>query len=98
MFSQALDVPRHTDLRLEIAVQNHRAPIDMTGWTVSIPEADPWTAANAQVNWLDQAQGLAVLTATWTPTTPDTLTFRVKFTHTASQFNDAIFEMIVRYS
>lgn len=98
MFSQTLDLPRHHDLQVQIAVQHHRAPVDMTGWTITIPEADAWTTENATVAWVDQAQGIAQVVAKWTPTTPETLTFRVKFTHTASQFADAIYETIVRYS
>ena len=98
MFSQTLDLPRHTDLRVRIAVQHHRAPVDMTGWTITIPEADAWTTENATVEWVNQAQGIAEIVAAWAPDTPETLTFRVKFTNTASAFADAIYETIVRYS
>lgn len=98
MFSQTLDLPRHTDLWVQIAVRRHRAPVDMTGWTISIPQADAWTEANATIEWVDQAQGVALVRAKWTEDTPSTLRFRVKFSNTASDFADAIYETIVRYS
>ena len=65
-------------------------PINMTGWTIAIFEADAWMMANATIVWTDQANGDALLRADWTTTTPAECWVRIRATQTSDGFDDAL--------
>lgn len=89
---------RGTDIRFELAfTDDDGAPIDMSGHTIAVFEADTWGLANGSVAWTDQAGGVARLTAEWGASPPDEVWFRVRTTRTADGFDDAAPKLTVRW-
>ena len=84
-----LKLNRGTDVLHEIAFEDDNGgPVNMTGWTISIFDADPWMQANASVVWTDQAAGKASVRAIWTPTAPASVWARLAFTRTLDGHDD----------
>ena len=53
------------------------APLDMTGHTISIFAAETWGLANGSVAWVDQAAGIARISAPWAASPPAETWFRI---------------------
>jgi hypothetical protein len=73
-------------------------PINMTGWTIALFEAETWLAANGVIAWTDQAAGEARLTAAWSSSTPAKTWFIARLTRTSDGFDDALPKVTVRFS
>lgn len=85
-----LELDRGSDLFQEINVRDDDGnPINMTGWSLSILESDPWIATNATVAWTNQINGDAVIRAEWTSLTPAECWARIRFTRTSDNLDDA---------
>ena len=89
---------RGTDIRFDLAFTDDTgAPLDMTGHTIAIFEADTWGTSNGAVAWSDQAGGVARITAEWGNTPPEEVWFRVRTTRTSDGYDDAMPKLSVRF-
>lgn len=89
---------RGSDIRFELQfTDDTEAPINMTGHTIAIFEAETWGTVNGSVAWVDQAQGIARLTAEWGNTPPSETWFRVRTSRTVDGFDDALPKLTVRW-
>jgi len=90
-----------SDIRYELAfVDDDDQPIDMTGHTIEIFQAEAWGTSNGTVEWTDQAQGIALLSADWDDTPaamPEETWFRIRTTRTSDNLDDAAPKLIVRW-
>lgn len=73
------------------------APLDMTGHTISIFAAETWGLANGSVAWVDQAAGIARISAPWAASPPAETWFRIRTKRTSDDFDDAAPKLIVRW-
>lgn len=90
---------RGSDIRLELEwSDDNNQPINMTGWTVAIFEAEAWGMTNGSVAWTDQAGGVALLQASWGGSPPSSTWFRIRATRTSDGFDDALPEIKVVWS
>lgn len=89
---------RGSDIRFDLEFRDDNgAAIDMTGHTIAIFEGDTWAVANGSVAWVDQAGGIARLTAEWGSTPPEEVWFRIRTSRTADGFDDAAPKLTVRW-
>lgn len=96
--SMTLSLNRGSDLFVDLVFRDDTgAPVDMTGHTIQIVEAEPWALANASVAWVAQAAGSARLRADWTPAAPAETWVRLQTTRTADGFDDAAPKLVVRW-
>jgi hypothetical protein len=96
--TRALVLNRGTDIKVDLIFKDDAGdPIDMTGHTIAVFEADAWGTANGSVDWTDQAAGEAQLSAAWGGDTPAETWFRVRTTQTSSGFDDALPKITVRF-
>lgn len=97
--STTVTLNRGSDIFLDLQFQDDNGdPIDMTGWTIAIFEAETWGLANGSVAWADQSTGLARLSAQWGATPPSETWFRVRATRTVDGVDDALPKMTVRWN
>lgn len=90
---------RGSDIRFDLEfTDENENPINMTGHTVSIFEAETWGLANGAVAWTDQAGGVARLTAQWGASPPEETWFRVRTSRTADGYDDALPKLVVRFT
>jgi len=96
--SVILNLYRGSDLFMDLSFRDdNKAPLDMTGHTIQIVEAEAWAQANASVVWTAQAAGAARLRADWSPSAPAETWLRLQTTRTADGFDDALPKLIVRW-
>lgn len=89
---------RGSDIRFDLEfTDDNGAPIDMTGHTIAIFEAETWGASNGSVAWTDQAGGVARLSAEWGASPPETTWFRLRTTRTSDGYDDAFPQLNVRF-
>jgi Uma2 family endonuclease len=99
VLNKVLSLPRGSDILFDLEFQDDTgAPINMTGWTIAIFEADAWGTTNGSVAWQDQAGGVARLSAPWGNNPPDEVWFRIRATRTADGFDDAYPQLVVRFT
>lgn len=91
-------VNRGSDIRFDIEFTDDAdAPINMTGHTIALFEGDAWAMQHGSVAWVDQAGGVARLTAEWGNSPPREVWFRLRTTRTADDYNDALPKLKVRF-
>ena len=89
---------RGSDIRFDLAFTDDTgAPINMTGHTIAIFEAETWGLANGSVTWEDQSGGVARLSAEWGASPPAATYFRVRTTRTSDGYDDAFPQLNVRF-
>lgn len=78
-------------------LDDNNDPIDMTGHTISVFDAEPWFAANGSVAWSDQAAGEALLAADWANDAPEETWVRLLVKRTSDDYDDGYPKIMVRF-